>query len=81
MTATPTQHHTLAEAINYLVQGRQATLAGFGASASASDILAEHKLHQLFASDQVDELMSAWEYSHAVNPLELPEWRALLDPE
>ena len=79
MMATQSQHQDLAGIINLLINARQRRV--LDDLTRKMNGTAEAQLHNLFQPDQVDELMTAWEYSRAVNPLELPEWRAILDPE
>lgn len=81
MMATQTMHRQLAEAINDLIRGREYRLDGAIQRASDLEYAGEAKLRKLFTADQVDTLMTAWELSLTVNPLELPEWRSILDPE
>lgn len=79
--ATQTQHIKLAHAINHLIAGRQNRLAGAMVAAMQNEKSGERLLTQLFTADQVDELMTAWECSLSTNPLELPEWKSILNPE
>lgn len=79
MMATQSQHQDLAGIINLLINARQRRVQDD--LTRKMNGAAEAQLHNLFQSDQVDELMTAWEYSRALNPLELPAWRAILDPE
>lgn len=82
MMATARQHEELAGAINLLINARHARIKGGNINAALNaERQAEHILHRLFTAEQVDELMTAWEGSFAINPLELEDWRLILDPE
>lgn len=85
MMATETQHEMLAYAVNLLINARESH-KGEGLAPSIdyslrAEGLAERMLKRLFTADQVDTLMTAWECSLSTNPLELPEWKSILNPE
>lgn len=81
MIATQQMHRDLAHAINHLIHGRKLRLEGSIQQATNNERWGESILSQLFSPVQVDELMTAWENSFATNPLELPEWKSILNPE
>jgi len=88
MTTITTQanHERFAYVVNLLMSAREARLGkGLNPSidyASRAEVLAEKALVGLCSDLQctrwADDLLTAWEGSLATNPLELPEWQALI---
>jgi len=79
---TQANHHRFAHIINQFVWARQQRLKGNIQAAMDQEILAEKALVQLCSDLQcthwANELLTVWENSQATNPLELPEWGALI---
>ena len=84
MTTITTQanHERFARVVNLLIVARSNGLNGFVQLASEQEVLAEKALVGLCSDLQctrwADDLLTAWEGSLATNPLELPEWQALI---
>jgi len=88
MTTITTQanHERFAYVVNLLMSAREARLGkGLNPSidyASRAEVLAEKALVGLCSDLQCTrwavDLLTAWEGSTALNPLELPEWQALI---
>lgn len=83
MTVTTHENHQrFANIINLLICGRANRLNGNILMAQDQEIRAEKALVGLCSDLQctrwADDLLTAWEGSLAVNPLELDEWKALI---
>jgi len=84
MTTITTQanHERFARVVNLLIVARSNSLNGFVQMASEQEVLAEKALVGLCSDLQCTrwavDLLTAWEGSTALNPLELPEWQALI---
>lgn len=84
MTTITTQenHRRFVIIVNQLMCGRTNRLNGHVALAMEQEARAEKALVGLCSDLQctrwADDLLTAWEGSLATNPLELPEWQALI---